>query len=137
MNPLRKLSSWLGMQPGEERVGFALFLYLFGVITCYLMLKPARDGLFISQYGSENLPVVMIATSLAAALTVSAYLYLLRHFTLVGLTYLTLGFFRPMFSFFGNYRTIASNGSILPFMFGREYSESLLPCRFGRWRIVF
>ena len=43
------LTRWFGIRPGEERVSLALFFYLFGVITCYLMMKTARKGLFYSR----------------------------------------------------------------------------------------
>lgn len=93
MGDLRLLARWLGIQPGEARVSLTLFLYLFGIITSYLMLKSARDGLFLSHFGALKLPYAMMATSVVAAGFVGGYLRLLRYIALPRLILLSLAFF--------------------------------------------
>ena len=89
----RILTRWLGIQRGEEGIAALLFFYLYGIITCYLMVKTARDGLFLGEIGAKGLPIVFIATAVATALFLGVYQRLLRYFSLPRITLLSLGFF--------------------------------------------
>lgn len=93
MTRTRTLTRWLGIHPGEERVAFSLFFYLFAIIASYLLIKTAREGLFLSRYSALKLPYVVMGMAGATLTFLWAYLHLLRRFLLPRITLLTLAFF--------------------------------------------
>ena len=93
MTRTRTLTRWLGIQPGEERVAFSLFFYLFAIIASYLLIKTARERLFLSRYSVLKLPYVVMDMAGTTGIFLWAYLHLLRRFLLPRITLLALAFF--------------------------------------------
>ena len=93
MTRTRTLTRWLGIHPGEERVAFSLFFYLFTIITSYLLIRTAREGLFLAHFGAMKLPYVVMGTAGATGVFLWAYLQLLRRSSLPRIILLTLAFF--------------------------------------------
>ena len=93
MTRTRTLTRWLGIHPGEERVAYTLFFYLFAIIASYLLIKTAPEGLFLSRYSVLKLPYVVMGMAGTTGMFLWAYLHLLRRFLLPRITLLVLAFF--------------------------------------------
>ena len=52
----RGLARFFPIRPGEGLITLLMFLYIFGVLTFYYILKPLKDGLFLANYPSSDLP---------------------------------------------------------------------------------
>jgi len=61
-----------GLQRGERGTALLLTAYHFLILLCLYLLKPARDGLFLTDRGASELPLVFL---LVAAVTVPAGLF--------------------------------------------------------------
>jgi ATP/ADP translocase len=61
-----------GLQRGERGTALLLTAYHFLILLCLYLLKPARDGLFLTDRGAAELPLVFL---LVAAVTVPAGLF--------------------------------------------------------------
>jgi len=90
MNRLRRL---LNVERGEELPLLYLSLYLALALASYIIIKAARDGLFLHQFSAKELPYIYIAVAVAGGLTVSIYLRISRHVGLTTLITRTLVFF--------------------------------------------
>jgi len=76
LNPVKRLAEHLfGLQRGERGTALLLAAYHFLLLLCLYLLKPARDGLFLTDRGTGELPLVFL---LVAAATIPASL-LQRH----------------------------------------------------------
>ncbi|UCF66915.1 MAG: HEAT repeat domain-containing protein [Acidobacteriota bacterium] len=69
------------------------FGYLFLIITCYVILKAVRDGLFIAEFGAIKLPWVMHGIAVLAGTCASAYVRLSRDRDLSTVISIVLVFF--------------------------------------------
>ncbi len=49
---------------GEGRLTAGLAGYFFLLVAALYLMKPARNALFISEFGTKNLPYVYVATAL-------------------------------------------------------------------------
>lgn len=73
---MKRLTEHLfGLQPGERGTTILLAAYHFLLLLCLYLLKPVRDGLFLTDRGTGELPFVFL---LVAAATIPASL-LQRH----------------------------------------------------------
>jgi ATP:ADP antiporter, AAA family len=90
---MNKLRSLLNLERGEELPLLFLCLYLALALASYIIIKAARDGLFLHQFSAKALPYVYIAVAIVGGLAVSAYLRLSRHVGLTTLITRTLIFF--------------------------------------------
>ena len=63
---LKRLVRALPIKPGEWAVSGLLFLYIFGVLTFYYILKPLRSALFLSELPASDLPKAYLLTALFA-----------------------------------------------------------------------
>ena len=62
----RRISALLKLEPSEVAITSVMFLYIFGVLTFYYILKPLRDGLFLQNFPSSDLPYAYMLTALFA-----------------------------------------------------------------------
>jgi ATP/ADP translocase len=85
--------SWLAIQPGEGRPALLTFVYLFLIISSYLMIKTVRNALFISEYGAMKLPYVMVGVAVLAGVFAAGYIRLARRLTTWRLVFWGLIFF--------------------------------------------
>ena len=63
----------LNIRRGEFAVTLLMFLYYYLILVTYYFLKPARDTLFLTQLGSNQLPVVFILIAVIVAPIASLY----------------------------------------------------------------
>ena len=70
----RSLEKLLNLQPGDLRRGSLLFLYLFLIMSSYMVARVARDALFLEQFKAVELPYVDIAISLLIGFVIAAYI---------------------------------------------------------------
>ena len=52
---LQRLAGKLPVKRGEGRVTSLMFLYIFGVMTLYYVLKPLRSALFLTNFPASQL----------------------------------------------------------------------------------
>ena len=52
---MKWLSEWIPIRRGEGLITSLMFLYIFGALTSYYILKPLRSGLFLTNLPSSNL----------------------------------------------------------------------------------
>lgn len=76
---VRWLERALGLSPGDLNRGALLFLYLFLIITSYVVGKVARDALFLARFKAVQLPYADIATALLVGFVVAVYVRIGRH----------------------------------------------------------
>ncbi|MFC1512391.1 hypothetical protein ACFL5H_04290 [Candidatus Latescibacterota bacterium] len=63
----------LNIRRGEYAVTILMFLYYYLILVTYYFLKPARDTLFLTELGSNQLPVVFILIAVIVAPIASLY----------------------------------------------------------------
>jgi AAA family ATP:ADP antiporter len=63
---IKRLAQGLPIKPGEWAVSGLMFLYIFGVLTFYYILKPLRSALFLSELPASDLPKAYLLTALIA-----------------------------------------------------------------------
>src|SRR5436309_2062534 len=88
---VERIGETLGIRKGEFIVAISLFLYLFLVVTSYLIAKTVRDALYLTNFGAVKLPYMYIGIALLAGIFVSAYLKIshrCKHHVLLSLTLL-------------------------------------------------
>jgi ATP:ADP antiporter, AAA family len=88
-----RLRSLLKIERGEELPVLFLFLYLTLVLTSYIIVKAARDALFLNQFSAMTLPYIYVGVAVLIGLVVSVYLRVSARVGLSTLITLTLGFF--------------------------------------------
>jgi len=69
-----RLRSFLNLERGEEVPVFLLFSYLTLTLTCYMITKAARDGIFLHKFSAMTLPYVYIGIAAVIGFIVAAYI---------------------------------------------------------------
>ena len=90
---MNRVRAFLNLEPGEETPVFLLFSYLTLVLTCYVITKAARDGIFLYKFSAMSLPYVYIGIGVIIGFVVAAYLRLAARFDQVWLVSGSLFFF--------------------------------------------
>ena len=54
------ISKLINLRKGELTVTILMFFYLYMVLVTYYLLKPARDSLFLTDVGPNQLPIVFM-----------------------------------------------------------------------------
>jgi ATP/ADP translocase len=88
-----RLMALFSMQPGEVIRALLAFSYLFLIISTYLLLKPIRNSLFISEFGAMKLPWVMMGIALLAGGFAAVYIRLAKRLPTPRLVFWSLLFF--------------------------------------------
>ncbi len=105
----------LSLGRGEFRRGFLLFLYLFLVMTSYVVGRTARDSLFLARFPAEQLPLVDIAVALLVGFFVAAYLRASRRASIGNSVVVSLIFFSATSAVFWFLaRDFAQHGWVYP-----------------------
>ena len=86
---IRKL---LGIYPGEEFRTLLMFSYIFLVIASLMIIKPARNAMFLTYIGIDKLPYAFIVVAVAAAGVIYLYSKIMNRFRLSRLIGFTIGF---------------------------------------------
>ena len=63
---LRRLAEAFPVKRGEAAITSLMFLYIFGVMTFYYIVKPLRSALFLTKFPSSHLAYAYILTALSA-----------------------------------------------------------------------
>lgn len=90
---MHRLRSLLKIEYGEELPILLLFLYFSLVLTSYLIIKAARDGMFLSRYSAMTLPYIYVGVAVLIGLVVPVYLRISGRAGLTKLITGTLAFF--------------------------------------------
>ena len=88
-----RVRSFLNLEKGEEIPVLLLFSYLTLILTCYMITKAARDGIFLHKFSAMSLPYVYIGIGVIIGFIVAAYLRLAARFEQVWLVSGSLFFF--------------------------------------------
>ena len=67
------LGRFFDVRPGEGRAVVVTFSYIALAVASFLLAKPIRNGLFLSQYGAYKLVYVYVAVPIALSLAVPIY----------------------------------------------------------------
>jgi AAA family ATP:ADP antiporter len=94
------LEKALNVRRSEFGPAFLLFAYLFSAIGAYYIALSAGDAMFLSAYGKENLPYVMIATAVVVGTFASIYIRLSNKVRVQFLMFGALAFFAATFGLF-------------------------------------
>jgi AAA family ATP:ADP antiporter len=73
---MNRVRAFLNLEPGEEIPVFLLFSYLTLILTCYMITKAARDGIFLHKFSAMSLPYVYIGIGVLIGFIVAVYLRL-------------------------------------------------------------
>jgi len=57
---MNRVRAFLNLEQGEEIPVLLLFSYLTLILTCYMITKAARDGIFLHRFSAMSLPYVYI-----------------------------------------------------------------------------
>lgn len=96
----------LNLRRGDFDRGFLLFLYLFFVLTSYMVGKVARDALFLDKFKATQLPYADLAAAAMVGVAVALYVRIGRRLTLRVLLIGSLLFFSSnaiLFWFFARF----------------------------------
>ena len=88
-----RLRRFFDVRPGEGLPVLLTFLYIAAVVAAFLLAKPIRNGLFLQQYGPQNLVYVYAAVPLVLSLFVPSYTRVTARFGARAVTAGTLIFF--------------------------------------------
>jgi ATP/ADP translocase len=69
----RIFSRTIKIKPGELKISFLLFFYLFFVIAAYNVIKPLRNASFLDALGYQWLPLVYLLTAVIIGFVVAFY----------------------------------------------------------------
>ena len=69
-----RVRSFLNLERGEEVPVLLLFSYLTLTLTCYMITKAARDGIFLHKFSAMTLPYVYIGIAAVIGFIVAAYI---------------------------------------------------------------
>ena len=69
----RIFSRFVKIKPGELKISFLLFFYLFFVIAAYNVVKPIRNASFLAELGYEQLPLVYLLTAIIIGFVVALH----------------------------------------------------------------
>ncbi len=67
------LRRFFDVRPGETRLVVLTLLYVALAVASFLLAKPIRNGLFLSQYGAYKLVYVYVAVPLVLSLAIPLY----------------------------------------------------------------
>ncbi|MBN2242649.1 MAG: HEAT repeat domain-containing protein [Acidobacteria bacterium] len=73
---MKRLKSFLNIEPGEGIPVFLLFLYLTLALASFTIARTVRDSLFLDHYSARDLPYAYIAVAVVIGLLVSVYVRL-------------------------------------------------------------
>ena len=90
----------LNVRRNEFGPAFLLFAYLFSAIGAYYIAGSVGDAMFLSAYGKENLPYVIIATAVVVGTFASIYIRLSNRMRVQHLMFGALTFFAVTFGLF-------------------------------------
>ena len=79
---IRGVERLLDLRPGELSRGVLLFLYLFLIISSYVLGKAARDALFLDRFSASQLPYADIAVAALVGFVVALYIRIGRKVSL-------------------------------------------------------
>ncbi len=88
-----RLRTLLNLRRGEEVPVFLLFSYLALALTCYVIIKAVRSGIFLHRFSAMELPLVYIAIPVVTGLVVAPYIRVSRRINQAWLISGTLLFF--------------------------------------------
>ena len=71
---LQRLADKLPLRHGERVITSLMFLYIFGVMTFYYVLKPLRNSLFLTKFSSRELAYAYLLTAIFAG-TLAALIF--------------------------------------------------------------
>ena len=74
MSPLRRVIQFMNIQPGEERLVGLLVLLNFLLSMSYTFIQSMAFGVFLAEYGPQNLPFSYIAIAIFASLAALLYI---------------------------------------------------------------
>jgi AAA family ATP:ADP antiporter len=89
----RFIERLFNLHRGDLNRGGPLFVYLFLVISSFVVGKAARSALFLGEYAAVNLPYVTITIALLVSLVVAAYVRIARQTSLRNLLVGSLALF--------------------------------------------
>ena len=69
----RIFGSFLDIRRGEATLTLLMFFYYYFILLAYYCLKPARDSLFLTRLGSDQLPFVYILIALIVVPVTTLY----------------------------------------------------------------
>ncbi len=90
---MNRVRTFLNLERGEEVPVFLLFSYLTLVLTCYMITKAARDGIFLHKFSAMSLPYVYIGIGVLIGFIVAIYIRLAARVSQVWLISGSLFFF--------------------------------------------
>jgi AAA family ATP:ADP antiporter len=97
---LQRLAGKLPVKRGEGRVTSLMFLYIFGVMTLYYVLKPLRSALFLTNFPASQLAYAYLLTALFAGTLAALIFRLTRHLSAIRmLTAVNLGIIATLLLF--------------------------------------
>ena len=73
MGVVSALRRFFDVKPGEGRAVVITFAYIALAVASFLLAKPIRNGLFLSQYGAYKLVYVYVAVPIALSLAMPIY----------------------------------------------------------------
>ena len=78
----RLFGSIIDVRKGEVTVTLLMFFYIFTLLLTYLLLRPARDSLFLIKLGPQQLPIVYILIAVIVVPIITLYSRASRNFKL-------------------------------------------------------
>ncbi len=90
---MNRVRTFLNLERGEEVPVCLLFSYLTLVLTCYMITKAARDGIFLHKFSAMSLPYVYIGIGVLIGFIVAIYIRLAARVSQVWLISGSLFFF--------------------------------------------
>jgi ATP:ADP antiporter, AAA family len=90
---IRWMRRFLDIRPGEGLQVLLTFLYIAVVVASFLLAKPIRQGLVISEYGAYSLVYLYAAVPIVLSLLVPVYTRVAARFGARSVTVATLVFF--------------------------------------------
>lgn len=118
----RVLSRIIKLKPGELKISFLLFFYLFLVIAAYNVIKPLRNASFLDELGYQQLPLVYLLTAIFIGFVVAFHSRIQVRISRYSLITLSIIFFFI---------------SCFIFRFLSEYGWKELPVIFWVWANIF
>jgi AAA family ATP:ADP antiporter len=97
---LQRLAGKLPVKRGEGVVTSLMFLYIFGVMTLYYVLKPLRSALFLTNFPASHLAYAYLLTALFAGTLAALIFRLTRRLSAIRmLTAVNLGIIATLLLF--------------------------------------
>jgi ATP/ADP translocase len=87
------LRARLHVESGEEMPCFLLFLYLALIFTSFLIIRTAKDALFLTKFSAETLAYLYVAVGVVMGLVIPLYFRITSRLGLAALITGSLAFF--------------------------------------------